>query len=112
MLFHFYQPGIFDDEPYYATLLLVTELLSGVVAAPIFLSLLYYEFLHRDVDNNLFYKGKKSERSLLNLLDYVWLPISAFFFMTIPSTESSLKRLIPLSHEYVTSEKMEESNHI
>ncbi len=48
-----------------------------------------------------------SKRTIRHYFDYAWLPFAAFFYMTLPSTISSMKKLIPNREEkYIVAEKM------
>lgn len=102
-------PTAFDDHPLFASMYFVFKILTGVCAIPVVLNALEYESLHRTVDSELFKKSAKDSRKLIHILDYLWLPFSAIFFMTLPSSIACLKKLIPNREEkYIVAEKMDD----
>lgn len=108
LLFQQFQPEIFEMDPFFANLLFLVKILSTVAGTPLLFCILTYEFLHRDLDRLLFKKDPTSpaNRKLSNLLDYCWLPVSACLFMTIPSTEACIHKIIKSEEKYHVSEKI------
>ena len=80
------------------------NILFKIVPIPMLLSCLLYEFFHRFVEDRL-YPGK-NHRDLRHLVDWVVLPISCFFYVTVAHSIGGIQRLVPGNGlVYVTSEK-------
>ena len=84
--------------------------LSVSLIIPMIVNVLIYESYVRFVDRELFMKrdDDRSVRKWWNVRDYLWLPVGAVLFMTLPSTVSCLTALFTMGKEqkYVVSEKV------
>ncbi|KXS20806.1 hypothetical protein M427DRAFT_27898 [Gonapodya prolifera JEL478] len=96
-----------DDEVVWVRLVLATQILSACATVPTFLNLFLYEHYHRVVDRKL-YGRERSTRTLWNLTDYAWAPISAVLYMTLPATIASIRRVWEHGGEaaYIVGEKV------
>jgi hypothetical protein len=103
----FVNPNAFNHSTFLQNAHLAVEILSAFPAICSLLNTLKYEQLHRFVDREMLRKQPKDQRTILNLIDLLWLPVVAFCYMTLPSTVSALTRLVPNREEkYIVSEKM------
>ncbi|KAJ3206000.1 hypothetical protein HK099_000656 [Clydaea vesicula] len=101
------------EDPLFHFLSKIVAVLSILAPLPLLICCFIYEFYHRFLERTLFKKDKdlKGEespktRSLIHLLDYICLPISAFFYVTVVYTIACVQRLIPNNGlTYITSEK-------
>ncbi|TPX53532.1 hypothetical protein SeMB42_g00718 [Synchytrium endobioticum] len=110
-LFQALAAGAFTDDPFYSRVYMMAQILATVAGLPLLICAFVYEGLHRHVDRKLLGKREGEARSSKYLLDYIWLPVSAMLFLTLPSTEASIRRLIPAGEEkYVTAEKSGEDD--
>ncbi|KAI7898560.1 glycosyl transferase family group 2-domain-containing protein [Cokeromyces recurvatus] len=89
---------------FYHHLWTLTKMLTLFLPLPLFATLAIYEQLHRTIDKE--FLKKQNSRGWLHLLDYVNLPIAAWLFMTLPSTQACMKRLLNREEKYITSEKL------
>jgi len=92
-LFQLLQPHGFDGYDVYSWLYFAAKIVSALNGIPPAFNLFCYEFLHRKIDKQLFNKEGKETRTIWHLLDYIWIPVSAFLFMTLPSTIAGLQRV-------------------
>ncbi|TPX36196.1 hypothetical protein SmJEL517_g01493 [Synchytrium microbalum] len=104
-LFQALAAGVFVDDKFYSNVYFAAQALGAIAGLPLLLCAFVYEGLHRHVDSTLLGKTQGEGRGLKYLLDYCWLPVSAFLFLTIPSTEASIRRLTAVEEKYVTAEK-------
>ncbi|OZJ02903.1 hypothetical protein BZG36_04918, partial [Bifiguratus adelaidae] len=85
---------------FYSTVWDIIKIVTIFLPFPLFGMLALYEHLHRFCDNELFKKAKSEHRTWRNLTDYIWLPVSAWCFMTIPSGLACVKRLSKSEEAY------------
>ncbi|RUP51435.1 hypothetical protein BC936DRAFT_148153 [Jimgerdemannia flammicorona] len=91
---------------FYATLWNLVKIVTVLLPMPLFGMLAVYENLHRTVDRELLRKSRTESRTWRNILDYVWLPVAAWLFLTLPSTVACVKRLIKHEDKYIVAEKI------
>lgn len=91
---------------FYSTLWNIVKIITVFLPFPLFATLGIYEYLHRIVDRELFHKAPTEFRTWRNIVDYASLPISAWMFMTLPSTLACLKRLVKTEQEYIVAKKV------
>ncbi|KAJ2956663.1 hypothetical protein NQZ79_g7509 [Umbelopsis isabellina] len=91
---------------FYSTLWNIVKIITVFLPFPLFATLGIYEYLHRIVDRELFRKAPTEFRTWRNILDYASLPISAWMFMTLPSTLACIKRLVKSEQEYIVAKKV------
>ncbi|CAG8515378.1 1289_t:CDS:2 [Ambispora gerdemannii] len=94
-----------DASEFYAFMFSLVQVIGVLLPMPLLLMTVLYEGLHRTVDAELFRKDPKEGRTWKNIADYAWLPVSAWLFMTLPSTLACVKRLKRGEEKYVVSEK-------
>ncbi|RUS13994.1 glycosyl transferase family group 2-domain-containing protein [Endogone sp. FLAS-F59071] len=91
---------------FFATLWNLIRIVTVLLPFPLFGMLAVYENLHRTVDRDLLRKARAEQRTWKNGFDYIWLPVAAWLFMTLPSTVACIKRLIKHEDKYHVSEKI------
>ncbi|RUP44072.1 glycosyl transferase family group 2-domain-containing protein [Jimgerdemannia flammicorona] len=92
------------NSEFYATLWNLVKIITVLLPMPLFGMLAVYENLHRTVDRKLLLKA--DSRTWKNAFDYVWLPVAAWLFLTLPSTVACVKRLVKYEDKYVVAEKI------
>ncbi|CAG8454410.1 2031_t:CDS:2 [Ambispora leptoticha] len=109
----FYYPTFqnpIDTSEFYAFMFSLVQVIGLLLPVPLLLMTVLYEGLHRTVDAELFKKDPKEGRTWKNITDYAWLPVSAWLFMTLPSTLACMKRLKRGEEKYVVAEKLFSEN--
>ncbi|KAG9301145.1 hypothetical protein G9A89_012528 [Geosiphon pyriformis] len=86
-----FQNPIVTSE-FYAFMFSLVQVIGFLLPVPLLLMTVLYEGLHRTVDAELFRKSSTEGRTWKNIADYAWLPVSAWLFMTLPSTLACMKR--------------------
>ncbi|CAG8537846.1 12373_t:CDS:2 [Dentiscutata erythropus] len=99
-----FQNPIVTSE-FYAYMFSLVQAVGVLLPMPLLLCAMLYEGLHKTVDAELFKKGTSETRSWKNYMDYAWLPVSAWLFMTLPSTLACVKRLTRSNDKYVVAAK-------
>ncbi|CAG8742956.1 5384_t:CDS:2 [Gigaspora margarita] len=99
-----FQNPIVTSE-FYAYMFSLVQAVSVLLPMPLLLCAMLYEGLHKTVDAELFKKGTNETRTWRNYTDYAWLPVSAWLFMTLPSTLACVKRLTRSNDKYVVAAK-------
>ncbi|CAG8461966.1 8995_t:CDS:2 [Acaulospora morrowiae] len=94
------------NSDFYAYMFSLVQAVGVLLPMPLLLCAMIYEGLHRTVDAELFKKGNSETRTWKNYTDYMWLPVSAWLFMTLPSTWACVKRLTRSEEKYVVAEKI------
>ena len=82
-LFQALAAGAFIDDPFFARVYTVAQILATIAGLPLLMCAFIYEGLHRHIDRTLLGKSEGEGRSVKYLLDYVWLPVSAMLFLTV-----------------------------
>ncbi|CAJ0754235.1 9879_t:CDS:2 [Entrophospora sp. SA101] len=100
-----------QTDLFYASMFSLVQVVSLFLPIPLLLCAMIYEGLHKIIDEELFKKTSET-RSWKNYTDYVWLPVSALLFMTLPSTMACVKRLSRKEEKYIVSEKVFNSSFI
>ncbi|CAG8447377.1 5016_t:CDS:2 [Diversispora eburnea] len=100
-----FQNPIVTSE-FYAYMFSLVQAVGVLLPMPLLLCAMLYEGLHKTIDSELFKKGSSETRTWKNYADYVWLPFSAWLFMTLPSTWACMKRLTRGEENYVVAEKI------
>lgn len=101
--------GLYRSDSFMVAMFWTMNVLSVGMILPMIINVIIYEKYIRVVDKLLF--GKREEefgfRTLRDVKDYIWLPVGAVVFMTIPSTLSCLKNLFSGGREqrYVVADK-------
>jgi len=101
----FMTPALFANDPTFAMAYILLKILSVLSFLPMACNIVMYEMLHRFIDINLFKKSPKESRQWYNIFDFLWLPVSAVVFMTLPSTVATVKRLVT-EEKYIVAEKL------
>ncbi|CAG8492816.1 5091_t:CDS:2 [Acaulospora colombiana] len=101
---NFQNPIVNSD--FYAYMFSLVQAVGVLLPMPLLLCAMIYEGLHRTIDAELFKKGSNETRTWKNYTDYAWLPVSAWLFMTLPSTLACVKRLTRGEEKYVVAEKI------
>ncbi|KAL1923201.1 uncharacterized protein VTP21DRAFT_9577 [Calcarisporiella thermophila] len=91
---------------FYATIWNLVKILTVLLPMPLLACVVLYEGLHRVVERELFRKPRQGCRSFKNAVDYLWLPVSAWLFMTLPSTIASVQRFFREDDHYHVAEKV------
>ncbi|KAL1922678.1 uncharacterized protein VTP21DRAFT_10217 [Calcarisporiella thermophila] len=91
---------------FFASVWQSVKIIGLVLPLPSIGMIILYERLHRAVERDLFQHSKQESRGIRNLIDYVWLPVSAMLFMTIPSSLAALGRLVKAETKYHVAEKV------
>lgn len=103
LVFEFLRPDFLRGE--WLLVFNAIQLFASINVIPLLCSFIYYEMLHKKLDEKMW---GGAGRSWGKIFDYLWLPVSAFFFMTVPSTEACIKLWKGGEGVYVVSEKMGE----
>jgi len=100
-----FQNPIVTSE-FYAYMFYLVQSVSILLPMPLLMCAALYEGLHKTVDLDLFKKSSNETRTWRNYMDYAWLPVSAWIFLTLPSTMACVKRLTKSEEKYVVAEKV------
>ncbi|CAG8546327.1 6879_t:CDS:2 [Funneliformis caledonium] len=100
-----FQNPILTSTFYYYMFCLI-QAVSILLPMPLLMCAALYEGLHKTIDVDLLKKSSSETRTWRNVVDYAWLPVSAWLFLTLPSTMACVKRLIKCEEQYVVAEKI------
>ena len=100
-----FQNPIVTSE-FYAYMFYFVQSIGILLPIPLLMCAILYEGLHKTVDLDLFKKSSNETRTWRNYTDYAWLPLSAWIFLTLPSTMACVKRLTNWEEKYVVAEKI------
>jgi hypothetical protein len=101
--------ALYRPDSFLVAMFWTMNVLSIGMILPMIINVIIYEKYIRVIDKGLFGKreGVFGYRSFRDVKDYIWLPVGAVIFMTIPSTLSCLKNLFSGGREqqYVVADK-------
>lgn len=110
----------FASEQLVVSLIHACTVLSIISSLPLLACCFLYETYHRFLNSTLYRKGSLFDdgkhndspactRTWRHLMDYIFLPLGAFVFVTLPSSIGCVQRLIPNNGlVYITAAKMAE----
>lgn len=100
-----FQNPIVTSE-FYAYMFYLIQTVSIFLPMPLLMCAVLYEGLHKTIDLDLLKKSSSETRTWRYYMDYAWLPVSAWLFLTLPSTMACVRRLTKSEEKYVVAEKV------
>ncbi|CAI2178634.1 18710_t:CDS:2 [Funneliformis geosporum] len=95
-----------QTSTFYYYMFYLIQAVGILLPMPLLMCAVLYEGLHKTIDLDLLKKSSSETRTWRNVMDYVWLPVSAWLFLTLPSTMACVKRLTKSEEQYVVAEKL------